>query len=43
MMTWLVDIYNMLFRDIPLRIVIIIAVAFAVCLIGCLLKYEKNS
>ncbi|GAI22343.1 unnamed protein product [marine sediment metagenome] len=39
---WLVDIYNRLFGDLGLRIVIVIGVAFAVCLIGCLLKYEKK-
>lgn len=43
MVTWLVDIYNMLFLDIGLRIVIVIGVAFAVCLIVCLLKYEEKS
>lgn len=42
MVKWLVDIYNMLFRDIGLRIVIVIGGAFAVCLIVCLFKYEKK-
>ncbi|MBA7705962.1 hypothetical protein ES703_114804 [subsurface metagenome] len=42
MVAWLVDVYNMLFLDIGLRIVIVIGVAFAVCLIGCLSKYEKK-
>ncbi|MBA7608898.1 hypothetical protein ES703_16082 [subsurface metagenome] len=42
MLEWLVNIYNMLFRDLGLRIAIVIGTAFAVCLIVCLLKYEKK-
>lgn len=42
MVKWLVDIYNMFFLDIGLRIVIIIGGAFALCLIVCLVKYGKK-